>query len=136
MSLPLVSLNKTEMEKCTAFSLPTLTQLKCFQNPVAKSIPPLQQTGIFNSMVELFTLLTIDIYAEARHTTAILLSIGHLLYCYSHCTCCIVASTNPTPLLPMPTCELAVEGKEELRSVWLMSSFVVLFLLFQHFCGY
>lgn len=35
-----------------------------------------------------------------------------------------------------PTCELAVEGKEELRSVWLMSSFVVLFLLFQHFCGY
>lgn len=72
-------------------------------------------------------LLTIDIYAGARRTTAILLSIGHLLYCRLHCTCCFVASTNP-PLLPKPTCELAVEGKEELLSVCWMSSFAVLFL--------
>lgn len=62
MSLLPASLNETGMEECTAFSLPTLTQPKCFQNPVAKSIPLWQQTRIFNSSVELFTLLTNNRY--------------------------------------------------------------------------
>lgn len=110
------------------------TQLKCFQNAVAESIPPLQQTRIFNSVTEVFTLHTNNRYicrnmsyysnTFASWPSALLLLALHVL------PCCIKESH---PLLPKPTCELAVEGKEELCFVWSMSSLVVLFLLLSAF---
>lgn len=61
----------------------------------------------------LYYLLTIDIYAEACHTTAIFYQLATwFTKRYAHGTCCLVASLDP--FLSSPTCEFSVKGKEVL----------------------
>lgn len=91
----------TDMEKRSAFTLSTPTQQKCFQNSMAKSIPPLYTKSIFAFLILsktkkkkeiLHYLLAMDIYAEAHHTTAIFYQVIIDL----HQTLCTVAPKIPS----------------------------------------